>query len=155
MSASCNTEHELPVPPPPPANTKTQSGFPNLARTASSTKALFSDKIFFPRVTSFPTPSAPGKSRKFCSSTPSGWSLIVVLTNSDLEKPASIKALASFDDPTVIDEVIEILYHPSNYIYYSEIISMLKELGQYEQYRSKLRNAAYQAMKQDINGDEK
>ena len=65
----------------------------------------------------------------------------------------AIKALASFDDPSIIDEVIQILYYPSNYIYYSEIISMIKDLGQYEKYRSKLRSAAYAAMKVDLNGD--
>ena len=34
------------------------------------------------------------------------------------------------------------------------IVSMIKELGQYEKYRGKLRNAAYEAMQKDINGDE-
>jgi hypothetical protein len=62
--------------------------------------------------------------------------------------------LAGFDDPSVVDDVIVILYHSSNYIYYSEIVSMIKELGQYEEYRAKLRNAAYEAMQKNINGDD-
>jgi len=66
----------------------------------------------------------------------------------------AIRALAGFDDPSVVDDVIVILYHSSNYIYYSEIVSMIKELGQYEKYRAKLRNAAYEAMQKDINGDD-
>jgi hypothetical protein len=30
---------------------------------------------------------------------------------------------------------------------------MIKELGQYEKYRAKLRNAAYEAMQKNVNGD--
>jgi HEAT repeat protein len=66
----------------------------------------------------------------------------------------AIRALAGFDDPSVVDDVIAILYYPSNYIYYNEIVSMIKELGQYEKYRAKLRNAAYEAMQRDVNGDD-
>jgi hypothetical protein len=66
----------------------------------------------------------------------------------------AIGALTGFDDPSVIDDVISILYQPSNYIYYSEIVSMIKELGQYEKYRTKLRYAAYEAMQKDVNGDD-
>ena len=43
----------------------------------------------------------------------------------------------------------------SNYIYYTEIVAMIKDLGQYEKFRSKLRAAAYEAMKDDLNGVEK
>ena len=64
----------------------------------------------------------------------------------------AIRALANFDDPTVIDDVLTILNLPSNYIYYNEIIGMIKELGQYNNYSTKLRHAAFEAMKRDVEG---
>ena len=66
----------------------------------------------------------------------------------------AIRALANFDDPTVIDDVLNILNLPSNYIYYNEIIGMIKELGQYNNYSTKLRHAAFQAMKRDVEGSD-
>lgn len=67
----------------------------------------------------------------------------------------AIRALAGFNDSSVVDEILKILYHPSNYIYYTEIVAMIKDLGQYEKFRSELRAAAYEAMKDDLNGVEK
>ncbi len=65
----------------------------------------------------------------------------------------AIRALANFDDPGVVDDVIAILYHSQNYIYYNEIVAMIKDLGQYDKYSTKLRDAAYEAMLNDIQGD--
>ena len=62
----------------------------------------------------------------------------------------AIRGLAEFNDPNSVDEVIEILSYPSNYIYYNEIVLLLKELGIYENYKSKLRFHAFNAMKLDI-----
>ena len=63
----------------------------------------------------------------------------------------AIRGLAKFNDPNSVDEVIEILSYPSNYIYYDEIITLLKELGVYENYKSQLRIHAFNAMKLDVN----
>ena len=62
----------------------------------------------------------------------------------------AIRGLAEFNDPSSADEVIEILSYPSNYIYYNEIVTLLKELGVYDNYKSELRNHAFNAMKLDI-----
>jgi len=62
----------------------------------------------------------------------------------------AIRGLAEFDDPASADEVVEILSYPSNYIYYNEIVVLLKELGVYENYKSELRVHAFNAMKLDI-----
>ena len=62
----------------------------------------------------------------------------------------AIRGLAEFNDPTSVDEVVEILSYPSNYIYYNEIIILLKELGVYENYKPELRANAFDAMKLDI-----
>ena len=45
---------------------------------------------------------------------------------------------------------MEILSYPSNYIYYNEIVTLLKELGVYENYKPELRENAFNAMKLDI-----
>jgi len=62
----------------------------------------------------------------------------------------AIRGLAEFNDPSTVDDVIKILSYPSNYIYYNEIITLLKELGVYENYKSELRVYAFNAMKSDI-----
>ena len=62
----------------------------------------------------------------------------------------AIRGLAEFNDPSTIDEVVEILSYPSNYIYYNEIVTLLKELGVYENYKTELRSHAFNAMKMDI-----
>ena len=62
----------------------------------------------------------------------------------------AIRGLAEFNDPSSVDEVIEILSYPSNYIYYNEIVTLLKELGVYDNYKSELRNHAFNAMKLDV-----
>tara|TARA_B100000401_G_scaffold80632_1_gene50729 strand:+ start:3611 stop:4711 length:1101 start_codon:yes stop_codon:yes gene_type:complete len=62
----------------------------------------------------------------------------------------AIRGLAEFNDPKSVDEVVEILSYPSNYIYYNEIVTLLKELGVYENYKPELRANAFDAMKLDI-----
>ena len=59
----------------------------------------------------------------------------------------SIKALANFEDPMVVKDLVKVLYNPTNYIYYDEIISLIKELGVYGQYKSEVRKASLEAMK--------
>ena len=49
-----------------------------------------------------------------------------------------------------IDEVIALLNDPDNYIHYEEIVTILKESGIYDNYKVKLRMAAYNAMKNDF-----
>ena len=61
------------------------------------------------------------------------------------------RGLAKFNDPNSVDEVVKILSYPSNYIYYNEIVTLLKELGVYENYKSQLRDHAFNAMKLDVN----
>ena len=62
----------------------------------------------------------------------------------------AIRGLAEFNDPNSVDEILEILSYPSNYIYYNEIIILLKELGVYENYKSELRMHAFNAMQLDL-----
>ena len=63
----------------------------------------------------------------------------------------AFRGLARFSDPDVINGVVELLNDPANYIYYNEIIGMLKESDMYGNYQHKLRMAAYKAMKKEIN----
>ena len=62
----------------------------------------------------------------------------------------AIRGLAEFNDPNSVDEIIEILSYPQNYIYYNEIITLLKELDVYENYKSQLRMHAFNAIQLDI-----
>ena len=62
----------------------------------------------------------------------------------------AIRGLAVFNDPSSANQIVEILSYPSNYIYYNEIITLLKELGVYENYKVQLREYAFNAMKVDI-----
>ena len=61
----------------------------------------------------------------------------------------AFKGLTRFSDPEVVDGVVELLNDPANYVYYNEIIGMLYEFGVYDNYRNKLRIAAYNAMKKE------
>ena len=54
------------------------------------------------------------------------------------------------DDPEVADEIIELLHDPDNYVYYQEIINILKDYEIYNDYRAKLRMAAFKAMQNDL-----
>ena len=59
----------------------------------------------------------------------------------------AFKGLIRFaNDSEAIDEIIELLNHSNNYVYYEEIITILKESGLYDDYKDKLRQAAYKAM---------
>ena len=61
----------------------------------------------------------------------------------------AFKGLTRFSDPEVVDGVVELLNDPANYVYYNEIIGMLYEFGVYDNYRDKLRMAAYNVMKKE------
>ena len=61
----------------------------------------------------------------------------------------AFKGLTRFSDPEVVDGVVELLNDPANYVYYNEIIGMLYDFGVYDNYRDKLRMAAYHAMKKE------
>ena len=61
----------------------------------------------------------------------------------------AFKGLTRFSDPEVVDGVVELLNDPENYIYYNEIVEMLHEFGVYDEYRDKLRIAAFKAMRKE------
>ena len=61
----------------------------------------------------------------------------------------AFKGLPRFSDSEVVDGVVGLLNDPANYVYYNEIIGMLYEFGVYDNYRDKLRMAAYNAMKKE------
>jgi len=61
----------------------------------------------------------------------------------------AFKGLTRFSDPEVVDGVVELLNDPANYVYYNEIVEMLYEFGVYDEYRDKLRMAAFKAMKKE------
>ncbi len=64
----------------------------------------------------------------------------------------SLQSLARFKDPTVLDEIISILEEPENYMFYNEIIDLVHEYGSYEDYKGKLRSAAFKAHQNYTNG---
>ena len=64
----------------------------------------------------------------------------------------AFKGLTRFaDDPEVADEIIELLNDPDNYVYYQEIITILKDYEIYNDYQVKLRMAAFKAMQNDLD----
>ncbi len=64
----------------------------------------------------------------------------------------AFKGLTRFaDDSEVADEIIELLHDPDNYVFYQEIITILKDYEIYNDYQAKLRMAAYKAMQNDLD----
>ena len=64
----------------------------------------------------------------------------------------AFKGLIRFsEDPETADEIIELLNDPENYVYYQEIITILKDYGIYDVYQVKLRMAAFKAMQNDLD----
>jgi len=62
----------------------------------------------------------------------------------------AFKGLTRFsDDPNTANEIIELLNNPDNYLYYQEIVTILKDNGIYDNYIVKLRMAAFKAMQKD------
>ena len=62
----------------------------------------------------------------------------------------AFKGLIRFsEDPETSDEIIELLNDPANYVYYQEIITILKDYGIFDDYKVKLRLAAFNAMQKD------
>ena len=61
----------------------------------------------------------------------------------------AFKGLTRFSDPEVVDGIVELLNDPANYVYYNEIFEMLHEFGVYDEYRDKLRMAAFKAMRKE------
>ena len=61
----------------------------------------------------------------------------------------ALKALTQYSDPEIMAEVIDLLNSPENYVYYNEIIEMLNRYNLYEDYKPKLRNAAFEAMSRE------
>ncbi len=59
----------------------------------------------------------------------------------------AFKSLAKYSDTDSIKDLVQLLNNPSNYIYYNEIIKIIKDQGLYDQYQQELRLAAYTAMK--------
>jgi len=64
----------------------------------------------------------------------------------------AFKGLTRFaDDPEVADEIIELLHDPDNYVFYQEIITILKDYEIYNDCQAKLRMAAFKAMQNDLD----
>ena len=64
----------------------------------------------------------------------------------------AFKGLTRFaDDPEVADEIIELLHDPDNYVFYQEIITILKDYEIFNDYQVKLRMAAFKAMQNDLD----
>jgi len=61
----------------------------------------------------------------------------------------AFRGLTRFSDPEVVDGIVELLNDPANYIYYNEIVGMLHDFDVYDNYRDKLRMAAFRAMKKE------
>ena len=58
-----------------------------------------------------------------------------------------------FKDQTVLEDIIAILERSENYIFYNEIINLVYENGSFEDYKGKLRTAAYKAHINYTNGN--
>ena len=65
----------------------------------------------------------------------------------------ALRELTRYSDPEVISAIVEMLNHPGNYLYYNEIIAMLRNYELYEDYKPKLRMGAYNAMMEDLGKD--
>ncbi len=65
----------------------------------------------------------------------------------------SLQSLAMFKDQTVLEDIIAILERSENYIFYNEIINLVYENGSFEDYKGKLRTAAYKAHINYTNGN--
>lgn len=77
---------------------------------------------------------------------------IEIASTEELPKALRLKAIRSlskFNDPDVADGMVKILESPANYIYYNEIITLLKELKVYGKYKNQLRLSAYKAMQKN------
>ena len=61
----------------------------------------------------------------------------------------AFSGLTRFSDPEGVDGIVELLNDPANYIYYNEIVGMLRDFGVYDNYQDKLRMAAFKAMKKE------
>jgi len=74
-----------------------------------------------------------------------------IANNKDFPNNLRVKAFKGLtrftNDPEIIREIITLLNEPANYIYYEEIITLLQNLGTYENYKIQLREAAYKAMR--------
>ena len=74
-----------------------------------------------------------------------------IANNKDFPNNLRVKAFKGLtrftNDPEIIREIITLLNEPANYIYYEEIITLLQNLGTYENYKIQLREAAYRAMR--------
>tara|TARA_S200000501_G_C20859310_1_gene759038 strand:- start:1810 stop:2943 length:1134 start_codon:yes stop_codon:yes gene_type:complete len=57
----------------------------------------------------------------------------------------ALQAVTDFNDVSVIPEIIAILEHPKNYMFYPEIIDMLNKMKKFDEYKNDLRIAAYKA----------
>ena len=62
----------------------------------------------------------------------------------------AFQSLTKFDDDDIGPSLIKILNKPSNYIYYDEIMLILQKSKSYDNYKNKIRLAAYEAMLEDI-----
>ena len=76
-----------------------------------------------------------------------------IATTEDLPSNIRMKAIRGLirypEDSATTDEIIELLNDPDNYVYYQEIITILKDYGILDDYKVKLRLAAFNAMQKD------
>ena len=63
----------------------------------------------------------------------------------------ALQAVSDFNDESIIPEIITILEDPNNYIFYPEILDMLKKMKKLDEYKNSLRIAAFKAYK--LKGD--
>ncbi|MED5475326.1 MAG: hypothetical protein VX770_04785 [Candidatus Neomarinimicrobiota bacterium] len=63
----------------------------------------------------------------------------------------ALQAVSDFNDESIIPEIITILEDPNNYIFYPEILDMLKKMKKLDEYKNSLRIAAFKAYR--LKGD--
>lgn len=64
-----------------------------------------------------------------------------------LVRTKAIESLANFNDSSVLDDIIPMLYNSENYNYYFDILSLAKELNATDNYMNIIRAAGLKAMK--------
>ena len=83
--------------------------------------------------------------------------LLEIAKSDEFPKSLRLKAirnLSKFGDSASLDDLVEMLENPENYIFYDDILQMVNDLNKLEEYKYKLRMASFIAIQktQSNNG---
>ncbi|MBC8214823.1 MAG: HEAT repeat domain-containing protein [Candidatus Marinimicrobia bacterium] len=83
--------------------------------------------------------------------------LLEIAKSNEFPKSLRLKAirnLSKFNDTTVLDDLVSMLEYPENYIFYDEILTIVNNLNEFEEYKDKLRMASYIAIQKTKTNNE-